>query len=796
MRQIRFSLVYFLVVASMVACGNNEDRASERMKKAQLFLEQNKIEKARVELKNVLQINPKSTDAWYSLGKLYEKKAQYNKAVQNFRKVIELDPTHVKATRDLGLIYLVAGEPDKAKELAAQAMLLDPDDPGVITFNGTIQLQLKNLEEAEKMAQKALEKDLGFVDASMLLATVYSQTNRMPQALETIKVASDKNAQHVGLKKILAQYYANDDKHDKAIDILNQIIEIQPDNFSHRMILASYYVTLKRSEDAQKVLEKSAEDMPEAIVPRMAYAKFLLEYRSKDQAKKILLQYVEQFPETYDYRFALAELEKSMGNNESAENVYKKIVKLDDLGPNGIKARNHLAIDLVKDNKIEKALVYIEEVIKENPRDIVALVLRGNIALSNKNAVLAINDYRAILRESPKSVDILKKLAAAHVINKEPQLAMDNLKKSIEINPEDAESQFQLGQLAAQKGDYQLAIEHTKKALVLKENYKPALETLFKAQFSLKQAVDARVTIGKLLEHYPDEALGNYFSALLYQQQGQFRKSIEAYKTALIKSPDAIEPLSGLVKLYIKQNNYQDAIRQLDKVLKSRPDNIVALNMKGEVLLSNKQYREADKLFNRVMLLNPKYIYSYINLAQSKWELEKDINSTIKIYQQGIEATNYNAPRLIYKQALLYEQIGKHDKALDLYQGLIDKDARALAAINNMAMLLATYKDDVQSHSKAKGLVQKLRDTENPAYLDTLGWVYYRNSEFDIALSYLKRAVEKLPNQPLLQYHLGMAYYTAGNNTKAEQNLQSAIASGRNFTGKTEAVQTLKLIDT
>jgi len=92
--------------------------------------------------------------------------------------------------------------------------------------------------------------------------------------------------------------------------------------------------------------------------------------------------------------------------------------------------------------------------------------------------------------------------------------------------------------------------------------------------------------------------------------------------------------------------------------------------------------------------------------------------------------------------------------------------------------------------------VQKLKKSKNPAYLDTLGWVYYRNSEFDIALSYLKRAVKKLPNQPLLQYHLGMAYYTAGNIALAEQNLKSAVASGRNFTGKAEAEQTLKMINT
>ena len=106
---------------------------------------------------------------------------------------------------------------------------------------------------------------------------------------------------------------------------------------------------------------------------------------------------------------------------------------------------------------------------------------------------------------------------------------MDNLKKAIDIKADDPQALFQIGQLAAQQGDYEQAIQHLNKALVLQENYKPALEALFKAQLALKRTEKARLTAQKVEKLYPDDALGNYFSALVYQSEGNINKSIEEY---------------------------------------------------------------------------------------------------------------------------------------------------------------------------------------------------------------------------------------------------------------------------
>jgi len=70
---------------------------------------------------------------------------------------------------------------------------------------------------------------------------------------------------------------------------------------------------------------------------------------------------------------------------------------------------------------------------------------------------------------------------------------------------------------------------------------------------------------------------------------------------------------------------------------------------------------------------------------------------------------------------------------------------------------------------------------------DTLGWVYYRKNVYTRAIVYLKEAAEKLPNQPMVRYHLGMAYHKNGNADLARKELTKALELDPKFKGNEEA---------
>ena len=75
--------------------------------------------------------------------------------------------------------------------------------------------------------------------------------------------------------------------------------------------------------------------------------------------------------------------------------------------------------------------------------------------------------------------------------------------------------------------------------------------------------------------------------------------------------------------------------------------------------------------------------------------------------------------------------------------------------------------------------------------MDTLGWVYYKKGLYDSAISEFSDSLEKIPDNALVNYHLGMAFYKKGDNDSARAQLEKALSLNKNFDGAEEARKVL-----
>ena len=78
-------LILTLSAYTLISCGGADERKSVYMEKAKSSIEAGDLEKARIELKNVLQIDPKDSNAYFHLGKIYEQKKNYRQAFSNYK---------------------------------------------------------------------------------------------------------------------------------------------------------------------------------------------------------------------------------------------------------------------------------------------------------------------------------------------------------------------------------------------------------------------------------------------------------------------------------------------------------------------------------------------------------------------------------------------------------------------------------------------------------------------------------------------------------------------------------------
>ncbi|OPX18673.1 MAG: hypothetical protein BZ151_13495, partial [Desulfobacca sp. 4484_104] len=90
------------------------------------------------------------------------------------------------------------------------------------------------------------------------------------------------------------------------------------------------------------------------------------------------------------------------------------------------------------------------------------------------------------------------------------------------------------------------------------------------------------------------------------------------------------------------------------------------------------------------------------------------------------------------------------------YEDALQVNAEFVPAMNNLAWLYAEHGGNIDRALSLAEDAKRLRP-DDPRITDTLGWIYYKKNIFTRAAVYLREAAEKLGDNPVVHYHLGMA---------------------------------------
>ena len=106
--------------------------------------------------------------------------------------------------------------------------------------------------------------------------------------------------------------------------------------------------------------------------------------------------------------------------------------------------------------------------------------------------------------------------------------------------------------------------------------------------------------------------------------------------------------------------------------------------------------------------------------------------------------------------------------------------------------MLSDYGNGKDDLELAQTLAEKLKENDQPVFLDTIGWVYYKLGDHAKAIEYLAQVVEKMPEVNVFNFHLGMAYKLSGDKTQAKTYLEKSLADNKPFKEKELADAALK----
>ncbi|MCB1761186.1 MAG: tetratricopeptide repeat protein [Gammaproteobacteria bacterium] len=786
---LRLSLLLLFALLLTACGGNKQDSKAEYFARGMELYRQGNFVKARLEFKNVLQIDPKDVESHYMFGQIEEREQDWRSAYALFTRALELDPTHVGVQIHLGRIYALAGAPDKALEAAENVLRAEPDNHAAMVLKGLASARLGQKGVAIEQAQSAVNVAPDDPDAISLLSALHADQGDLPTAIELAKRGIESNPDTLSLHILLAKLYEKSGDTDGTIATLNEMIRLQPKNLQGRMRLANYYMTKQEPERAEQTLRDAVATLPESEEAKLALVDFLDKHGETGSGERQLQQFIAESPDSYQLRLAQAQRRIKEKDLAAAQQIYERIIADAGTGQHVETARTRLAGLFVMQEQPEAAMKLIETVLSENPRQKEALLIRAALSLQGNDADKGIGDLRTILKDDPGYVKAHRLKARAHLLKNEISLARQSLESAIQAQPQEAAANIELVKLLVNIGKLDEAVETLDRVLRFAPDSLLVNEAAAKIRSRQKRWDQVAGYAEKMRQTHPESPMGYYYQGLAYQGEGRMEASNSAFEEALTRTPDATEPLIGIAQNLLQLRRPDEALSRVERAVAQNPKHYLAKNLLGEIQLARREIQQAAETFSQVIEINPKWTVPYQNLAKSK-VAQGRISEAIDAIRAGYKATQ--DPLLGLELATYLERSGEGELAAGIYQVLLNRFPRMQAAANNYAMLLIRGAPDRQSLDKAADLVRDFAQSDNPVYMDTLGWVRLKQGQLASAIEILEKAVRANGEIPEIRYHLGVAYQQTGRLEDAKRELQRVVEAGDRFREIDRAKQLLQ----
>ncbi len=781
-----FVLIAVSVVLGLFGCsGDTVERQAEHFSRAQEFYDQELFDKARIETQNVLQLNDKHVPARYLMGLISEKNKNWEQAYASYSLVVEEQPENLDAQIKLGQIFLLSGEQEKAKEKLDLVLGKDPEHIDAQLLNAVFYLRDKDIEKSQAVVNNVLTKLPNHIEATSLLAQILVGEGKTDLALTKVDAAIVVHPEDKSLRFLKIALHRKLNQLTEAEAEFKKLVELDPDNDKLKYALAEYLVSIDKHDNAEKLLQEMIESKPDDITAKLARIKFLAQFKGRQRADEALEAYVNEYPGEYKLRFALGELRHNQP--DQAKLVYEKIVELDDTGNDGLEARVRLAQIAMQLTDKQKAKQLVDEVLDKDDENKQALLIRSSLFLEEKKVEEAISDLRTILGNDPQFEPALRLLSVAHLVNDDRVLARETLEKAVKSDPRSTKSRTMLAGLMYRNNDIDAAGDLLEDGLKLNPNDNDSLQMLTDIYIKQKRWDSATKSARALLANSKEQPYKAHFVlGSIFQKQGKLDKALEEFKIVLAEKPDNVNAIRRLVETTIAQKKPDQALKFLSDRTNSNPEDANSHELIGEIHTWQKQPKKAEKAYLTAIKTNPKLVVAYRQLARLYMQ-EKQSDKVVSTYQQGLAAVP-EQPELLMELAAQYQNLGEIEKAILMYKKIVDANPKSLYAVNNYAALIADARDDKASLENAMKLVDEFKSTDQPAFLDTFGWLAYRLNQYNEALPALEKAVDLAPGFPVFRYHLGMAYHAVDRDKAALRELSEAVKTeGTDFAGIKDA---------
>ncbi len=719
-----------LLCAALVMAGcarTPQQREARFLELGKKLLAKKDYSRAGLEFRNAIQQAPADAEPYYQLGLTYFGAGDRGAALGCFREATKLNPKHAEA--QLKLAGMLAAAHDAAAvadaETRAQGVASEfPNNVEALNTLATTELRLGKPEVAAEHLEQALKQLPGSLESAALL--------------------------------MRARLSEGDAKGAEAA--LMQCFQKSPDSAEVALVMGRFYLVTQRLALAQEQFRRAIRIDPRYGAAMLDLGMTLFHDGKQADAGPVFRQLAALPGKNYKPVYAIYLLET--GQREAAIAELERLAKED---PSDRTARTRLVKMYLAAGRKADAKRLLARVIAENPKDADALLQRSEISLDEGQYQQAQDDLNLVLRYRPEAAEAHLAMARVDGAMGKQLHQRQELDEAVRLDPGLAEARLDLAKLLIASKGASAALETLHQAPEAQRRTAAFLAQTNWALMELGRFDEARqgVAGGLRVEQLPDLWLQDALLKVNARDYAGARASIDR---VLRSNPEDVRALRALMQAA--------GVRAVREYAASHAKSAAVQNYVGEALTAAGDPGAARAAFQQAVADDGHCEAARFSLARLD-AAEGKLEAAHRTLADMLSARPKDPEVWLYVGWLANLE-KNYPRAIEYFRKVVDAEPGNVVALNNLAYLLAGQNGQFDEALKYAQQVKEIAP-DNKGVDDTIGWILYRKGLYRSAVKYLESAAEG-PADPVIRYHLGMAYLKAGDK-RGEPTLRAALKS-------------------
>ena len=570
-----------------------------------------------------------------------------------------------------------------------------------------------------------------------------------------------------------AVHHTHADEFAEAAELYRQALALSPTNEVLVVRLADTMRVLHQNDEALALVEHFVEKNPAAETAMFWLALFYKQANETSRGIELLRRLTRLHPTLPAGWLQLASLTARENDTNAVESILREgITKAKPPTP---LRRQLLRLELIryvgaKDDgerkaSRERAVELLNQIIAAVPGDFEALAALGELLTEANDYKAASEIFETLTRRQPAVTENWEKLAGLYLLLGERERAIATLEQvahKLDLPPD---AHYSLGNLYRDAKDYTNAAVQYKQAAEASP-HTPQMWVMWALMYSESEPDKTFEILNRALELNPKSAQIMEITAALYQQNAKFAEAAKWLQKLheLVESEQATEPPSqyfyfnfALVCTHLRRT--EEAAQWLQQAVEQDPAFLPAYVQ--ESFGATASYRQRALQVLRALAKRPTTFSAeaHLHLGNMYAFLERN-KAAVAEYDKvlAIVAADPLQEGILNAQfyfwyGVVLDETGQTERAIPMFERCLEKDSSFANAHNYLAYTWAVRNERLDEALRHIQIALAM-EPENAAFLDTLGWVYFKQGQYADALKLLEKANELRPHDPEIEDHL------------------------------------------